>query len=430
MITKQVVEELERSKWAIVDSWVHGAEVKAIFASYGIEPLQFQRDFGLPIVVHFLRVLRGVEQVGQCPYMIEFVLFLRDRHARVSDIVSLCLNLRSEVESLAAPVLLAENQATLATGLREITHLFDVNLTSVLRFFDATMSDKEVELQEYLRLIDQHVLISKTDRAGVVTFVSDAFCRLCGYTRDELMGRPHSLLRHPDMPASLYTDLWGAISAGRLWKGEIKNRAKDGHSYWIAATISPLCDRQGNITGYMSVRHDISDRVLAFTDPLTQISNRLKFDDALAFELERARRYGNTFSLVLFDIDNFKEVNDTFGHERGDRILRELVEVVRPAVRETDLFARWGGEEFVVLLIETKVDGAARFANKLRGTIAGHSFDGISRLTCSLGVAEYRSGDTPATLFARADEGLYNAKRAGRDRVAMCTENAAPSTAQ
>ncbi|NVN87734.1 MAG: diguanylate cyclase [Rhodopseudomonas sp.] len=162
-------------------------------------------------------------------------------------------------------------------------------------------------------------------------------------------------------------------------------------------------------------------QVQATTDPLTGVYNRLKFDEELLKEIERARRYATPLTLTLYDVDHFKEVNDAYGHQAGDRVLIELSAIVSHGIRQSDLLARWGGEEFVVLLPGTDALQAGVVAEKLRGMIAGRSFDEIGTITCCFGVATYAAGDTAATLVARADNALYRAKMNGRNRVELDT---------
>jgi diguanylate cyclase (GGDEF)-like protein len=157
---------------------------------------------------------------------------------------------------------------------------------------------------------------------------------------------------------------------------------------------------------------------LATTDALTGVWNRRKFNELVAGEVARAQRYGQSLSLALADVDHFKGVNDTFGHDAGDAVLRELADVIREQVREVDSVARWGGEEFVVLCPGVPLEGGRVLAERLRVSIAGHRFPAVGRVTVSLGVTDYRGGDTPDALFTRADAALYAAKEGGRDRVA------------
>jgi len=154
---------------------------------------------------------------------------------------------------------------------------------------------------------------------------------------------------------------------------------------------------------------------LATHDALTGVYNRRKFNELTAVELERVRRYGEPLSFVLLDIDHFKRVNDTLGHEAGDEVLVALAEVLRDAVRAVDSVARWGGEEFVALLPQVEEGGAVELAERLRLTVRERALAG--GVTVSCGVAQHRPPESADDLFARADRALYRAKEGGRDRV-------------
>jgi diguanylate cyclase (GGDEF)-like protein len=159
--------------------------------------------------------------------------------------------------------------------------------------------------------------------------------------------------------------------------------------------------------------------VKATTDALTGLFNRAKFDASLQHELARAERYGNPLSLVVYDVDHFKQVNDVYGHQAGDRVLIQLSDLVSRGIRQTDLLTRWGGEEFFLLLPDSDGPTAARVAEKLRTVIAEAPFDQVGGITCSFGVTEYVGGDSAESLVARADNALYRAKLNGRNRVAL-----------
>ena len=158
---------------------------------------------------------------------------------------------------------------------------------------------------------------------------------------------------------------------------------------------------------------------LATTDALTGVYNRRKFNDLTLAEVERVRRYGHPLSLLILDIDHFKRVNDTYGHEAGDEVLVVLAGLIRAAIRATDSLARWGGEEFVVLSPDVTLEGEAELAERLRAAASTHEHSSVGTVTASFGVAQYRAGETPDELFARADEALYRAKEGGRDRVEL-----------
>lgn len=148
------------------------------------------------------------------------------------------------------------------------------------------------------------------------------------------------------------------------------------------------------------------------TDPLTGVSNRRAFDDSLNTQFAMMSRYDSQFSLAMFDIDHFKQVNDAHGHLQGDRILQDVAKLLDDAVRETDIVARYGGEEFVVIMPQTNLAGASVFAQRLRYKVAQEL-----SVTVSGGLAAAAEGDTPDSLVARADAALYSAKAAGRNNV-------------
>lgn len=164
---------------------------------------------------------------------------------------------------------------------------------------------------------------------------------------------------------------------------------------------------------------------LARTDSLTGLANRHAAGEALQREMARFRRYATTVSVVLLDVDHFKEINDTHGHQVGDQVLVRLAALLTAGSRDSDIVGRWGGEEFVLICPETTVDGATRLAEHLRQAVAADRVDGLPPLTVSLGVAEGQEGDDDDSLLARADKALYEAKRTGRDRVCLAAAGTA-----
>jgi two-component system, cell cycle response regulator len=186
-----------------------------------------------------------------------------------------------------------------------------------------------------------------------------------------------------------------------------------------AAFIMPVF--AGVLFGYLLARIKLLHQqmsLMAYTDPLTNIYNRLHFGHFLDAEIDRVKRYGGTFSIIFFDLDRFKEVNDEYGHLVGDEVLKRVAGIVEKANRNADIFARYGGEEFIILAPATDIAGARAHAERLRNDIEHHRFSEISHLTCSFGVAEYKpDADDVTSLFKRADTALYNAKKLGRNRV-------------
>jgi diguanylate cyclase (GGDEF)-like protein len=157
---------------------------------------------------------------------------------------------------------------------------------------------------------------------------------------------------------------------------------------------------------------------MAQLDPLTRLPNRSSFEAKMLDEFTRIERYDSEpFSLIFFDIDHFKSVNDNYGHLVGDQILKSISTQCKELLRSSDMLARWGGEEFVIILPLVDLAGAVQVAEKMRVLIAEYIFEQVGHISCSFGVSQYQKGDSPNSLLHRTDTAMYQAKSSGRDRV-------------
>lgn len=156
---------------------------------------------------------------------------------------------------------------------------------------------------------------------------------------------------------------------------------------------------------------------LSETDPLTSVYNRRKFNDILASEVERSKRYSTGLSIIMCDIDHFKKINDQFGHDVGDNALKVFSSTINNNIREVDMFARWGGEEFMILMPNTNAEVAKAVAEKLRQIVEDTEIKKVNTFTASFGVADLNQEDTAESLLKRVDEALYKAKNSGRNKV-------------
>ncbi len=279
------------------------------------------------------------------------------------------------------------------------------------------------EIRDAQAIIDKYVPMSKTDIQGNIIDVNEAMCDLCGYTKEELIGKNHRILRFPNEKAEKYKEMWKEISHGGIWEGEVKNVDKCGETYWVNAHIHPIIDENKKQVGYQALRENITNRkeleFLSSHDRLTNIYNRGKFDSLLEYELEQFSRYNKIFSLAMLDLDHFKNVNDTFGHQVGDDVLIRFVQIVKTLVRDSDVFARWGGEEFVLLLPHTNKGEAKIVIEKIRKTIDEYIFETVGNVTFSAGVSESIKNDTLSSFVKRIDDALYEAKDSGRNKIVI-----------
>ena len=185
----------------------------------------------------------------------------------------------------------------------------------------------------------------------------------------------------------------------------------------IFSVNSKKMDYEGNIR-HVVVFTDITKlNQLATQDVLTQVANRFKFDQVLDYSITLSQRYGRALSIMIIDIDHFKAVNDTYGHLAGDEVLKKLAKVLSNGIRKSDVIARWGGEEFVILLPDSELSSAVKLAETLRIKVAESDFSPVEKMTCSIGVVRWNEGENPDQLLKRVDEKLYLAKAGGRNKV-------------
>lgn len=305
----------------------------------------------------------------------------------------------------------------------------------VYKLVNDTLESQKKKMETYINLIDKYVITSSTDLEGNITYVSDAFCNISGYTKNEIIGKNHNIVRHEDMPKNVYEIMWETIKNQETWSGELKNKTKDGRSYWVKAYISPIYEDKKHI-GYTAIREDITAKrnmeELSVTDPLTALYNRRKFHEIATMELNRLKRdiqekkeNIHQVFFILLDVDNFKLYNDTYGHDKGDAVLKEVANCLRFSLkRSTDFAFRIGGEEFGLIVIDDNLLNVKELADNIRQNIENLKIEhtqntASSYVTASLGIGmsnEHFGYDLDG-LYNRADKALYRAKETGRNKV-------------
>jgi len=270
-----------------------------------------------------------------------------------------------------------------------------------------------------------------------ITYVSPAVEQVRGITPDEAKNQSLEEIHPPESAARVadyYQRVFAAVEAGAAppaFRGELEYYRKDGSIMTGELQVIPHRDATGQVIELIGVTRDISERKafeaelrnLAVTDTLTGVWNRRQGTELLAADLS-ARRPGQALSLLMLDIDHFKAINDTFGHQAGDHVLIEIASRLRRSLRGNDMVARWGGEEFIVLLRDCALPDARRIAEDIRAAIAEVPFGVLGSITVSVGAAEIRANEDPTSWLGRADQALYRAKRAGRNEVVADTESA------
>lgn len=294
--------------------------------------------------------------------------------------------------------------------------------------------------------------IAITDKRGVIQWVNLAWVNLTGFSKEESIGRTPRIVRSENHPPQFFEDMWEKILAGQVWQGQMTNRRKDGSLYDEEQTITPVLDGGGGVTHFIAIKQDVTarrraddelkhakeelekanrelqgalqqQRHLAQTDPLTGVHNRRHLFQLAGHEFDLARRYGHPLSIIMFDLDHFKEINDNFGHALGDRVLEQVSGVSRSQLRDVDQIGRYGGEEFMIVLPMTGARQASLLAKRIQLGVGALRFEtpkGSASITVSIGIAEMIHAPRDASIdniIRRADEALYAAKQAGRNRT-------------
>jgi len=271
------------------------------------------------------------------------------------------------------------------------------------------------------------VSIVITDKKGIIEYVNPFFTTLTGYSPREAIGKTPKILKSGKTPKANIKDLWEKILSGQSWAGEFVNLTKDGREFIEYAQIAPVINDQGKITHFIGVKEDITRRKqleerlkhMAHYDQLTQLPNRAMFYDRFKQSIALAERQQLYCALFFIDLNKFKQINDRFGHNTGDALLRACAERLSATVRESDTVARIGGDEFVIisnLLHEPKA--AAGLAEKILDVlvrpfqILGHRCE----IGASIGISLYPSdGNESADLLNMADRAMYRVKQQGQD---------------
>jgi len=281
---------------------------------------------------------------------------------------------------------------------------------------------------------NMNVIASSSDLEGIITEVSEALCKISGYVEDELVGQPHSILRHPETPSSIFKDMWKTIQSGKNWYGEYKNLKKNGDSYYVQTSIFPIINAENTIIGYTSIRHDItkqkkSELLLlkqkekleyqAYYDSLTKLPNRVLLYDRLEKAIEGAKRKKSKIAVLFIDLDHFKEINDSLGHDIGDIVLQVVTKRLKSVTRSEDTISRLGGDEFTILLEDLKYpEDVLTIANKLLKVLTNVMIIDQHKLyiSSSIGVSIYPDdGLDPKSLLKFADSAMYKAKDEGKN---------------
>lgn len=292
--------------------------------------------------------------------------------------------------------------------------LFNINKRKILE-------ERLIIKQDIFESLSENLPLGIVLFDDTITYTNPIFEKMIGYKGKDLSGKVFADFLNDESKSIFDSQLEQLIKHKKnSIESKIELIKSDGIKIWISIITRIIRNKTNN--SFINVIKDISLDIkkyselehLANYDKLTNIYNRRKFEELLNIEYKIVNRYKRDLSAIFFDIDFFKKINDNFGHDTGDEVLRTISKLVSDNLRETDYFARWGGEEFIILLIETNKEEAYLIAEKIRTLVENYKFDKVNTVTISLGVTQLRN-ERMISFLKRLDNTLYNAKKKGRN---------------
>ena len=279
-------------------------------------------------------------------------------------------------------------------------------------------------LNSYKSVMDHGSLVTKSDLSGMITYINDNFTKVTGYEEKEILGRPHSIVRDKETPKSIFENLWKTIQSKKTWKGVLKNRKKNGDYYWVDIVIEPILNEQNEIIEYIAVRHDITELInqreslskMAYTDSLTQLGNRLKLTQDIQKNSQN--------SIAILNIDNFRQVNDFYGHEFGDKLIVQISKIIHSLIsqgKSCNLY-HLQGDEFVLLDTQFPKEVFEQKVSNILHFIENDNID-IENEQISVKLTAAMSFEKSDVILQTADMALQKAKKQNIDIVVYKEED-------
>jgi len=398
-----LINAFSKSTDAIVEDLIENKTI-----SFVIDKLQLSKDYFKvtvlkKIIEHNLALISTSTNSADCPVIKEIITTYFEIGLMAQDIFLIC---NAVVQSVVFH-LKKEDENIEVDGLLQ---LFTYNIYNVFTMYSDMMERQKVTIEEKNLIITDNVLFSKTDLKGTIIEVTDAFCDFVGYSRDELIGKTHAILRDPEMDNAIYKGLWKTITSGKERSGELKNIHKDGSKFITNLKIIPVM-QEGKIVWYEAYRDDMT----SYIDSLTSLLNRRAFE----VQFDKLSQKNLQLNMAILDIDDFKLVNDTYGHSVGDDVLVKLSKILYACIRNTDVCARWGGEEFVLLIPDLSITDAKEVIQRIIKSVEKKDFIPNKTITVSAGLAQKKHHEDKKVFFDRVDKRLYKAKQRGKNQVCV-----------
>lgn len=252
---KNYISKYADNKIQIIKYWINNKDVLDMFKNHNIKREVFVKRFAFNILDYYIDVVNEKVLIGDCTAVNELIIYLKNNEVTSSELFILCTAFKNSLIEFTYDLKISCLQIE-----TEINYIFEKNFAGVLENYSNSIVKVEKELSRTADIIDKHIIMSTTESSGVITHVSEAFCNISGYLKEELIGNTHSIVRHKDMKDEIFEELWKKMESGDIWKGEIKNRKKNGSFYWVDVIITPNFDKNNNIVSYDAISQEITSK--------------------------------------------------------------------------------------------------------------------------------------------------------------------------
>jgi PAS domain S-box-containing protein len=286
---KNISQLFIKNRKKIIKNWLNDEEIEEVFSSSKMSKKSFKKEYADAIFNFFIDSLIDKQNIEDINYIDEFLNKLDALRLDISLSFTICMTLRRSIVEFMFQCK-DVSKKTKIEAFNRMNTLFNKKVTNLLRhhlnliYEEQTsikdgykeLMNKTKLLEEYKKVVDESTILSKTNPKGIITYANSKFCEISGYSTDELIGKNHNIVRHPDMPKEAFAELWSTIKAKNMWRGIVKNRAKDGHTYIVDATIIPITDASGEIVEYIGLRKDLTEHIEKEEQEKAQIEKNLQ----------------------------------------------------------------------------------------------------------------------------------------------------------
>ncbi len=303
---REYIAQIMAHKEMILKQWISYPEPNNILHFHKIDPVFFKEYYGSGVFDYFMDVISEKKALGDCPVMHELLAYLKDRDISANELFTICSHFRKSMVDFSYDAKVNSKEL-----FDEISYVFDENFSGVLKLYTDTIYQKEQEiaknvqlLNEYKKALDESAIVSKTDVNGIITYANENFCQICGYTKDELIGRPHNVVRHEDTPDAFFIEMWETLHTQNMFKGTIKNKKKDGGSYYLDITIVPIIDPLKGVSEYIAIGYEVTTLVTARQEAVDAGKAKESFLSSMSHEIRTPLNAILGFVSILLEEEN------------------------------------------------------------------------------------------------------------------------------